>query len=94
MLNDMGEELDVYREIFELKSGEDLRAWVSLILLCHTLDGVESDQVEAKSGSLLDIGGALRFLALENVLVNNDGYWARALYLIPAGRKGGQHWIH
>jgi hypothetical protein len=26
----------------------------------------------------LDVEGALRFLALENVFINNDGYWIRA----------------
>lgn len=34
--------------------------------------------------------GALRFLALDNALVNNDGYWVRAsdynIYLNPTGR--------
>ncbi|MDF7801196.1 CotH kinase family protein [Pontiellaceae bacterium B1224] len=89
-LNDMGEDLDVYREIFELKSKEDLRAWVSLILLCQTLDGAQPDDVEGELGTMLNIDGVLRFLALENVLVNSDGYWTRAsdymLYLHPDGQ--------
>ncbi len=89
-LNDMGEDLETYRSIFELKSKEDLRAWVSLMLLCRTLDGAEPDQVESRLGTMLDLDGALRFLALENVLVNNDGYWTRAsdymLYLHPNGK--------
>lgn len=88
-LNDMGEDLDVYREIYELKSQEDLRAWVSLILLCKTLDAAEPEHLESELGTMLDLDGVLRFLALENVLVNSDGYWTRAsdylIYLHPDG---------
>ncbi|MDF7809376.1 CotH kinase family protein [Pontiellaceae bacterium B12219] len=88
-LNDMGEDLEVYREVYELKSKEDLRAWVSLILLCQTLDAATPDQVEGRLATMLDLDGVLRFLALENVLVNSDGYWTRAsdymIYLDPSG---------
>ena len=40
---------------------------------------------------MLDIDGTLRFLALDVVLVNNDGYWVAAradysLYQDPSGR--------
>src|SRR5262249_6340307 len=38
----------------------------------------------------LDVDGALKFLALENVLINNDGYWIRtsdySLYQDAGGR--------
>ncbi|MBN2703034.1 MAG: CotH kinase family protein [Pontiellaceae bacterium] len=88
-LNDMGEDIAAYREVYELKSKEDDEAWASLIKLCKTLDAVEPDQVVSKLGTMLDIDGALRFLALENVLVNSDGYWTRAsdymIYLDPDG---------
>jgi spore coat protein CotH len=88
-LNDMGEDLEAYREIYELKSKEDLRSWVSLMLLCQTLDAADPEHLEAQLGPLLDLDGVLRFLALENVLVNSDGYWTRAsdymIYLHPDG---------
>jgi Raf kinase inhibitor-like YbhB/YbcL family protein len=88
-LNDIGENLDDYREIYELKSKEDLRAWVSLILLCKNLDAAEPENLEAELGTMLDLDGVLRFLALENALVNSDGYWTRAsdylIYLHPDG---------
>ena len=47
-------------------------------------------QLAAALAPMFDVDGALRFLALEMVLVNNDGYWARAsdysLYLDETGR--------
>ena len=49
-----------------------------------------ADDLEAALAPTLDIEGALRFPALENVMVNNDGYWIRTsdynLYLAPKGR--------
>ena len=88
-LNDMGDDLEVYREIFEIKSKESLGAWASLMLLCKTLEDAAPDKAQSKPGSLLDIDGALRFLAFDNVLANSDGYWTRAsdymLYLSPQG---------
>jgi len=54
------------------------------------LNQTPPDKLEAALAPLLDIDAALKFLALENVLINNDGYWVRAsdydLYLDPKGR--------
>ena len=48
------------------------------------------DRLEAELSPLLNIDGALRFLALEVALVNTDGYWTRAsdynIYLDSQGR--------
>src|SRR6185295_16979119 len=35
-------------------------------------------QLENALSPIFDVDGALRFLALDNALVNNDGYWTRA----------------
>ena len=41
---------------------------------------------------MLDVDGALKFLALEVALVNNDGYWTRASdYSIYLDTKGMFH---
>jgi hypothetical protein len=36
------------------------------------------DNLEAELNKVLDVDGALKFLALENSLINNDGYWIRS----------------
>lgn len=86
----LGEEPEAYKRIYTLKSKEDPKAWQALIRLCKTLNQTPPEQLEAALAPQLDIEGALRFLALENVLVNTDGYWIRAsdynLYLDPKGR--------
>ena len=43
---------------------------------------------------LLDIDGALKFIALDNALINNDGYWIRTSdYSIYQDEKGRFHII-
>ena len=49
-----------------------------LIELCKTLSETPLDRLEEALKPILDIDGALWFLAIDNALVNNDGYWVRA----------------
>ncbi len=62
----------------------------ALIRLTKVLTETPTEKLEAEVEPLLDIEGTLRFLALEKVLVNSDGYWTRAsdygLYLDEKGR--------
>ena len=58
------------------------------------LNETPPDKLEAALAPLLDIDGALRFLALEIALVNTDGYWTRASdYSIYQDVKGQFHVI-
>ncbi len=86
----LGEAVGDYRGIYELHSKEDPKAWAALIQLCRTLNETPVEQLESALALMLDIDGALRFLALENALINNDGYWVRTsdynLYRDPKGR--------
>jgi spore coat protein CotH len=86
----VGDDIDAYRRTFEIKSSDSKKDWKALIELCRTLNETPSDRLEAALEPILDIDGALWFLALENALINNDGYWVRAsdysLYRDPRGR--------
>lgn len=77
-LNYLGDDPEPYRQIFTLKTKENPKSWAALITLCKVLDTTPASQLEHALESVLDVDGALRFLAWENVLVNNDGYWTRA----------------
>lgn len=76
-LSYLGDDPKAYQGIYTLKSKEDPKAWASLIRLCKVLTQTPSDQLEAALSPLLDIDGALKFIALDNALINNDGYWIR-----------------
>ena len=58
------------------------------------LNETPPDKLEAALAPILDIDGALKFLALEVALVNSDGYWTRASdYSIYQDEKGIFHVI-
>jgi hypothetical protein len=90
----LGEDVAAYKRIYELKSKEDPKAWAALIELCKVLNETPARQLEAALRPMLDIEGALRFLALENALINSDGYWTRASdYLLYRDEGGVFHLI-
>jgi hypothetical protein len=86
----LGESVAPYKQVYEIKSKDDAAQWAALMELCRLLNSESVVREGSALGSALDIDGALRFLALDNALVNNDGYWARAsdysIYRDKAGR--------
>ena len=72
------------------KAAEAPNAWQDLIQLCKILDQTPDDRLEADLSPVFNIDGALWFLALENVFIDNDGYISRAsdyaIYQDPTGR--------
>jgi hypothetical protein len=88
----IGDDPAAYKRLYEIKSKDDPAAWTALIALCRVLNETPPDRLEAALSPLLDIDGALKFLAIENVLVNEDGYWIRASdYSIYLDEKGRFH---
>jgi spore coat protein CotH len=90
----LGDDPELYKRTYEIKSKDEPKSWASLIRMFRVLNETPSEKLEAALGPLLDIDGALKFLALENALVNSDGYWARASdYSIFQDGKGRFHVI-
>ena len=85
----VGEDLEEYKKRYEMKAG-GASDWKALIHLCKLLEQTPPDRLEAALRPVLDVDGVLWFLALDNALINNDGYWTRAsdysLYRDAAGR--------
>lgn len=87
-----GEDLDYYRSVFEITSKDKPESWAALINLTKVLNNTPPDKLEAALKPILDIDGALRFLAIDNALLNNDGYWVRASdYSIYQDKHGVFH---
>ncbi|MEW4528359.1 CotH kinase family protein [Maioricimonas sp. JC845] len=90
----LGDDLDEYKQRFDMKSNDGKKAWAKLVRLCRTLNETPLDQLEQELEPMLDIDGTLRFLALDVALVNSDGYWTRASdYSIFLDREGQFHII-
>ncbi len=84
-----GDEPAQYKRVFELKTEDDPKSWAQLIKLTKILNETPVDKLEEALTPILDVDGALRFLALDIALNNGDGYWTRAsdytIYLDPKG---------
>jgi hypothetical protein len=87
----LGDDPQAYQRSYKLltkQAGE--KPWSDLIRLCRTLEDTPPERLEEALHPLLNVDGALWFLAVDNVLINNDGYWIRAsdfnLYQDPRGR--------
>ncbi len=85
-----GAEVKDYSTNYELKSGSKKKSWRALIKLCKTLSQSSPEQLEKALPAMLDIDHALWYLALDNVLMDGDGYHYRgsdyAIYLHPNGK--------
>jgi spore coat protein CotH len=85
----LGPSADSYRSIYSIRSKDVAKSWSDLIALTRVLNETPAARLEAALRPMLDIDGVLKFLALEVVLVNTDGYWTRAsdysLYQDPKG---------
>jgi hypothetical protein len=73
----LGDDPETYRKTYEIKSKDDPKSWAALIRLCKVLNETPAEELEKALAPLLDVDGVLKFLALENTLINNDGYWVR-----------------
>ena len=86
----LGEDIAAYRGIYDIKSRDTEQSWRQLIRMFKVLNETPADRLEAELAPLLNIDGALKFLALDVALVNTDGYWTRAsdynIYLDEQGR--------
>lgn len=90
----LGDNVEDYRRRYDMKSGDDNKAWKRIIKLCKTLNETPADELEAALEPLVDIDGLLWFLALDNALINCDGYWIRASdYSIFLDAKGKFHFL-
>ena len=77
-LDFIGEDIEAYKKKYEIKSADDDTEWKALVELCRTLCQTPLEKLEEALAPILDIDGALRFLALDIALLNSDGYWIRA----------------
>ena len=89
-----GDDPSAYKQTYDIRTKDDPKVWASLIQMFKVLNETPPDKLEAALSPLLDIDGVLRFLAIDNALVNTDGYWTRASdYSIYQDVKGRFHVI-
>jgi len=86
----LGDDIERYKGTYEIKSKDDPKSWKDLANLCKVLNQTAPDQLEKALAPILDVDGALKFLALDKAVINNDGFWVRAsdysIYEEPNGK--------
>ena len=79
-----------YEGRYIMKSSGGDADWARLIRVFKALNETEPSLLEETLTPIFNIDRALWFLALENVFIDNDGYWIRAsdfsMYTSPDGR--------
>ena len=73
-----GDDVAAYKRVFQIKSGESEAAWKALAHFCKVLNQTPADKLEAALAPIAELDGILWFLALDNALINCDGYWIRS----------------
>lgn len=89
-LTDLGDDIEAYKKRYTAASDVSDDQWKALAKLCQTLSRTPVEGLPAAIEPMLDVEAALRFLALDVIFVNGDGYWTRAsdfgIYLDPKGK--------
>jgi CotH kinase protein len=73
----LGDDPQQYKRYYEIRSKDKPESWAKLVNLARVLNQTPIPNLVAALEPILDIDGVLRFLAIEKVLINNDGYWTR-----------------
>lgn len=90
----VGDDVEQYKQRYEIKSKDRKEDWEALIELCRVIDQTPVEELHTKLEPMLDLDNVLWFLALENVLINSDGYWIRdSDYNIYRDEEGKFHLI-
>ena len=90
----LGDDAAKYKSIYTIKSKDNEKSWAHLINLCKVLNQTPPDQLEKALEPILDVNGALKFLALDKTVINTDGFWTRASdYYLYEDEKGKFHTI-
>ncbi len=74
----IGDKVEDYKRRYQLKSDDNDKSWKALMALCKALNQTPADQLEEALKPILDVDSLLWFLAIDNAVINCDGYWIRA----------------
>jgi spore coat protein CotH len=88
----LGDDVAAYKRRYTIKSEDNEDAWKAFVNLCKVLNQTPPDRLEAALRTIAEVDEILWFLALDNALINCDGYWIRASdYTIYLDEKGKFH---
>jgi spore coat protein CotH len=73
----LGDNPDSYKSAYEIKTKDKPESWKALIALCKTLNQEPAKTLQSALAPMLDIEEVLKYLALDVLSANGDGFWDR-----------------
>jgi hypothetical protein len=74
-LSYLGSDVAEYRKWYEIESQDRDEAWQPLVNVTKVLAETPPDRLKNAIEPILNVDGALRYLALDMVMMSGDGYW-------------------
>ena len=95
-LSDQGSGTSKYKLKYELKTGSAKeKDWKELVAFCRVLKRTPKEEFEEVLPKYIDVEETIRFLALDNILMDQDGYYSRGSdYYIYKDPDGRFHFFH
>jgi len=91
----LGDTAGEYRKWYEIQGADTDAAWKPLMNVTKVLAATPADQLKAAIEPILNVDGALRYLALDIVMMSGDGYWLYGSdFNLYADPKGVLHILH
>jgi len=95
-LTDQGTRSSTYKEKYELKTGSAKEMdWKELIAFCRVLKRTPDANLEKVLPRYIDVEETIRFLVLDNIFMDQDGYYSRGSdYYVYKDPDGRFHFFH
>jgi hypothetical protein len=91
----LGDTADEYRKWYEIQGTDSDEAWKPLMNVTKVLAVTPPGQLKPAIEPILNVDGALRYLALDIVMMSGDGYWLYGSdFNLYADPKGVLHILH
>jgi hypothetical protein len=94
-LSYLGDDIAEYRRWYEIQSADRDESWRPLMNVTRVLAQTPADQLKKAIEPILNVDGALRYLALDVVMMSGDGYWLYGSdFNLYVDTKGVLHILH
>jgi len=91
----LGDNIDEYRKWYEIQSADRDASWKVLMNVTRVLAQTPAESLKAAIEPIFNVDGALRYLALDMVVMSGDGYWLHGSdFNLHVDAKGVLHMLH
>ena len=94
-LSYLGDNVAEYRKWYEIQDPDRDESWKTLMAVTRVLAETPAEKLKPAIEPILNVDGALRYLALDIAMMSGDGYWLHGSdFNLYADAKGQLHILH